>query len=180
MKRIRMLLASVACAALVTGPAWGQDSTKAGAAPAKTETKTETKAAAKHQFVGETKCKMCHKEQYESWMTTKHAKAWASLKPEEQKKADCVGCHTTGKTAADSMLVNVACEACHGPGGDYKATNKMKDPKLAAEAGLLPITEATCTRCHNKKSPTFKAFDFAKAKDPAAGGVHKHPVKAKS
>ena len=177
MKRIGMLLASVACAVLVAGPAWGQDSGKAAAAPA---AKAETKAAVKHQFVGETKCKMCHKEQYESWATTKHAKAWASLKPEEQKKAECIECHITGKTATDSMLVNVGCEACHGQGSDYKTMKVMKDPKLAAEAGLMPITEASCTRCHNKKSPTFKAFDFAKAKDPAAGGVHKHPVKAKN
>jgi hypothetical protein len=178
MKRIGMLLAIVACVALVTAPAWSQDSSKAGASPAATA-KSDAKVAAKHQYVGEKKC-VCHKEPYDSWATTKHAKAWAALKPEEQKKADCVGCHTTGKTATDSMLVNVACEACHGPGGDYKAINKMKDPKLAAEAGLLPITEATCTRCHNKKSPTFKSFDFAKAKDPAAGGVHKHAVKTKS
>jgi RecJ-like exonuclease len=174
-----MLLATVACVALVATLAWSQDSSKAGAAPAATA-KSEAKAAAKHQYVGEKKCKMCHKEQYDSWATTKHAKAWASLKPEEQKKAECVACHTTGKTATDSLLVNISCESCHGPGSEYKAMDKMKDPKLAAEAGLLPITEATCTRCHNKKSPTFKGFDFAKAKDPAAGGVHKHAVKAKS
>ena len=176
MKRFGILLAIVACVALVTAPAWGQDSSKAPAAAAK----ADTKAAVKHPYVGEMKCKMCHKEQYDSWTTTKHAKAWAALKPEEQKKADCAGCHTTGKTASDSLLVNVACEACHGPGGDYKAIKKMQDLKLATEAGLLPITEATCTRCHNKTSPTFKSFDFAKAKDPAAGGVHKHAVKAKS
>jgi hypothetical protein len=177
MKRFGMLLAIVACMALVTAAAWGQDSSKASAPAA---AKTDTKAAVKHPYVGETKCKMCHKQEYDSWMTTKHAKAWAALKPEEQKKADCAGCHTTGKTATDSLLVNVACEACHGPGGDYKAIKKMQDPKLAAEAGLLPITEETCTRCHNKNSPNFKSFDFAKAKDPAAGGVHMHPVKAKN
>ncbi|MBI5867666.1 MAG: cytochrome c3 family protein [candidate division Zixibacteria bacterium] len=179
MKKIGIVLAIVACVALVTGPAWGQDSTKTTTTETKTKTTTTTTTtAAKHQYVGETKCKMCHKAEYESWMTTKHAKAWASLKPEEQKKAECNECHMTGKTASDSILVNVGCESCHGPGSDYKAMNTMKNAKLAAEAGLMPITEETCTRCHNKKSPNFKEFDFNKAKDPAAGGVHKHTPKA--
>jgi cytochrome c553 len=176
MKRIGIILAILACLALVFGIALAQDAEKAAA----TDKAAAKKEAPKHDYVGETKCKMCHKAEYESWLTTKHAKAWASLKPEEQKKAECAECHITGKTASDSLLVNVGCEACHGPGADYKSMKIMKDAKLAAEAGLMPITEETCTRCHNKKSPNFKEFDFAKAKDPAAGGVHKHPEKAKS
>ena len=131
-------------------------------------------AEAKFQYVGEKSCKMCHKAQHESWLTTPHAKAWEVLKPEEQKNAECVECHSVGKTKADSLLVNVACEACHGPGSEYKAKKTMEDPKLAAAAGLLPITEATCVRCHNKKSPTFKGFVYAEA---LKKGIHAHPPK---
>ncbi|MBI3872821.1 MAG: cytochrome c3 family protein [candidate division Zixibacteria bacterium] len=109
-------------------------------------------------------------------METKHSRAWSALKPEEQKK-ECAECHITGKTASDSLLVNVGCESCHGPGSEYRSITKMKDAKLAAAAGLMPITEATCVRCHNARSPQFKApFDFAKAKEL---GVHKHFTKAK-
>ena len=131
-------------------------------------------AEANFHYVGEKKCKVCHKAEFESWDTTLHAKAWNKLKPEEQKNAECAGCHSTGKTEADSLLVNVACEACHGPGSGYKIKKTMEDPKLAAAAGLLPITEATCVRCHNKKSPNYKEFKFAEA---LKTGVHKHPVK---
>lgn len=88
----------------------------------------------------------------------------------------------TGKTAADSALVNVSCEACHGAGSDYKKLMmpaKWKaDPegskKAAIAAGLVfPPTEATCVNCHKKEgNPNFKEFDFAKMK----GLVH--PVAA--
>jgi cytochrome c1 len=122
------------------------------------------------KYVGEKACKTCHKVEHESWLTLKHANAWAALKPEEQAKPECASCHMTGKTAADSMIVNVSCEACHGPGSEYKSMKNMKDPKLAAAAGLLPVTEATCLQCHNKNSPTFKGFTFAEAMKT---GMHK-------
>ena len=139
-------------------------------AHAQTKSDTVKWAESHFKYVGEKACKMCHKVEYDSWMTTKHATAWATLKPEEQKKAECAGCHQTGKTAADSMIVNVSCEACHGPGSEYKAMTKMKDLKLATAAGLMMPTEATCVQCHNKNSPNFKAFSFAEA---VKAGVHK-------
>jgi hypothetical protein len=130
----------------------------------------------KATFVGEKACKMCHKAQFDAWSKTKHAAAFAALKPEEQKKAECVGCHETGKTAADSMIVNVTCEACHGAGSEYKkpaimsmAKFKADKPaalKAAVAAGLnYPPTEATCMNCHKKEgNPNFKPFDFEKMK----------------
>ncbi|MEW5700767.1 MAG: multiheme c-type cytochrome [Candidatus Zixiibacteriota bacterium] len=166
MRRLMAVALALGVMLAFGGAVWAADSTKVAGKP-----DTLKWAEAHFKYVGETKCKMCHKQQYDSWATTPHAKAWAALKPEEQKKAECVECHITGKTASDSVLINVGCEACHGPGSDYKAMNKMKDPKLAAAAGLLPVSEAMCVRCHNAKSPTFKSFDFAKAKET---GVHKH------
>ncbi|MFZ1682490.1 MAG: multiheme c-type cytochrome [Candidatus Zixiibacteriota bacterium] len=138
---------------------------------------------AKATFVGEKACKMCHKAQFDSWSKTKHATAFAALKPEEQKKAECTGCHMTGKTAADSAIVNVSCEACHGAGSEYKKptimsaakfkADKAAQMKIAVEAGLVMPTEATCVNCHKKEgNPNFKEFDFAKSK----GLVH--PVAA--
>ena len=115
------------------------------------------------KYVGEKSCKACHKIEYDSWLTTPHANAWSVLKPEEQKNPACASCHTTGKTAADSMLVNVSCESCHGPGSEFKSMKTMKDHALASAAGVLPVSEKTCLQCHNKNSPTFKAFNFAEA-----------------
>ena len=127
--------------------------------------------AAVPTYVGSDKCKICHKDQFTAWEGSKHSKAWAALKPEEQKKADCVGCHSTGSAA----IPNVGCESCHGAGSEFKSPaimNKAKwtaDPagqlKLATAAGLNPKPdEAVCTKCHNKKSPNFKSFNFNEAK----------------
>jgi hypothetical protein len=108
-------------------------------------------------FIGADKCRICHKVEHTSWATTKHAKALESLKPEEQKKKECVECHTTG---AKNELPGVQCEACHGAGSEYKTMSIMKDKQKAIAAGLIIPTEKVCVQCHNKKSPTFKGFDW--------------------
>ena len=146
--------------------------------------KAETKEV-KHDYVGATKCKGCHKAQFDAWSETPHAKAWDALSAEEQKKDECVTCHMTGTTAGETpeMLTGVQCEACHGPGADYKSPKIMSkkkwadDPdgqmKMAVEAGLVMPTAETCTRCHKKEgNPNFKPFEFDKMKDKV------HPVKA--
>jgi hypothetical protein len=125
-------------------------------------------------YIGEKKCKLCHKDQFNSWAETPHAKAWDALSAEEQKNAECIQCHITGISEKNDTLVNVGCEACHGPGSDYKSKKTMEDLKLAAAGGLLPVTEETCVRCHNKKSPTFKSFEYEKA---LKAGVHEHFTK---
>lgn len=122
------------------------------------------------KYVGDKACKTCHKVEHESWATTKHANAWSVLKPEEQAKPECASCHSTGKTAADSLLVGVGCESCHGPGSEYKSMKNMKDHALYAASGGLPVTEKTCAQCHNKNSPTFKEINFTEA---IKAGVHK-------
>ena len=138
-----------------------------------------------HEYVGATKCKICHKPEFTAWEGTPHAKAFDVLSDEEKKKEECVGCHITGTTAKDELLEGVQCEACHGPGGDYKSAkimNKKKwaaEPeahkKMAMEAGLIYPTEDNCKRCHKKEgNPNFKEFDFAKMKDKV------HPVAAEA
>jgi len=140
--------------------------------------KAQKKAKKEHQYIGVKRCKICHKAEFASWQKTLHAKAFDVLKPEEQKKEDCVGCHTTGTTAKKVLLKGVQCEACHGPGSDYRKVKVMKDPKLAAENGLINPTKEACVKCHNKKSPTFKPVDFEKAlKDPKA--IHERKAAAK-
>lgn len=133
-------------------------------------------------FVGADKCKMCHKDNFASWSETKHAKAFSALKPEEQKKPECVKCHMTGMTAEKVNLEGVQCEACHGAGSEYKKPTIMSKAKFADKAaglkaaqaaGLVMPTAEVCTKCHTKEgNPNFKEFDFEKMK----GQVH--PKKA--
>ena len=138
-------------------------------------------AAATPTYVGGAKCKMCHKGEkngniWETWLETKHAKAMDVLVEKgEQNNAECLACHTTGygtpsgyDAVADEMKVaeslgSVSCEACHGPGSEYKSKKVMEDHEASLAAGLVMPTEATCTKCKNEKSPTFKGFNFEEA-----------------
>jgi len=121
---------------------------------------TPARASAQHSYIGAEKCRFCHPLQYQSWAKTKHAITWGHLKHDQQKQADCISCHTTN----GAQLLNVQCEACHGAGSGYKTLSVMKDREKAIAAGLVVPDETTCTRgCHNKRSPTFKGFDFKSA-----------------
>ena len=69
-------------------------------------------AAAQHAAVGaEKRAKTCHKIQFDSWSTSKHATAAGD------KKAEC--------------------ETCHGNGADYSKMAIMKDLVKSKEAGLI-------------------------------------------
>ena len=144
------------------------------------EKKAAEKKEVKHEYIGEKKCKMCHKKDdtHPSWAKTPHANAFAVLDEKQQKNAECLVCHSTGVTAKDVVLEGVQCEACHGPGGDYNKMKIMKDQKLAIENGLLIPDEKTCKTCHNEKAPKVcnvkSEFDFEKMK---AKGIHTLPEK---
>jgi nitrate/TMAO reductase-like tetraheme cytochrome c subunit len=151
----------------LSATAWSDEGKAAGAAK---------KEAAKFEYVGDAKCKICHKIQHSSWLETKHAKAYDVLSDEEKKKPECVTCHITGHDAKGELIPGVQCEACHGPGSEYKSPKIMskkgwpaepeKYKAMAIEAGLVYPTEATCVRCHKAEgNPNFKPFDFAKSKD---------------
>lgn len=160
--------------------------------------------AAKPQYVGAGKCKMCHNTAkqgkiYDVWMATKHAQAFTVLASEEAKKigtakgiadpqkADaCLKCHVTGHTAPAAergekwaATEGVTCESCHGAGSLYWKNDVMKaiaaDSTKAAAVGLLHPSEKTCVGCHNAESPTFKEFNF---KAMWAKIEHKIPAEA--
>jgi hypothetical protein len=96
-----------------------------------------TPSAAEHAAVGSAKCKMCHKVEFTSWASSKHATT--------EPKAEC--------------------ETCHGNGGDYWTMPVMKDPVKAKGAGLIGKPEkASCTaKCH--KAAEFKDDMMAKVHD---------------
>jgi hypothetical protein len=164
--RIRSILVYGALIALVASLAL--------AGPAFAQAKADSTASAK--YVGIAKCKICHMGEargkvYETWLATPHAKAFENLGAENQKNEACLGCHTTGHgktlaagaTAAD--LQGVQCEACHGPGSDYKAMAVMKNRDEAIKKGLVMPTEKNCLECHGGPFPEghkeVPKFDFA-------------------
>ena len=159
--------------------------------------------AAEHKYVGVAKCSMCHKaeakgNQFGVWTKSAHAKAFEVLAGEKalkiakdkglakapQESDECLKCHVTGwgKPAAAfeptfKKEEGVSCEACHGPGSDYKAIPVMKDKKASLAAGLVIPDEKLCVGCHNKESPTFTAFVFKEAVAKIAHPVPKAAAK---
>jgi len=151
-------------------------------------------------FVGVKKCKTCHKkpeqgEQYAKWLDGPHAKAFETLASDKAKEYgaergiddpqaadECLQCHVTGHGVDPEFLGSkyratdgVGCESCHGAGGDYYKKKTMKAITKGevdgATLGLIIPDEQTCVKCHNDKSPGYKAFDFEKAKAKIA-----HPI----
>jgi hypothetical protein len=169
----KLMLALVAGLALIAfvAIALAQDE------PAEAEEKSEEKKEeVQFDYIGAKKCKICHKDIYESWEQTIHANAWETLKPEEQKNEKCVGCHSTGTTPKGDLLVGVQCEACHGPGSEYKAKSIMESRELSLANGLIIPDSSLCVSCHNEESPTFKGFNYREAHDNEKA-IHVLPVK---
>ena len=90
-----------------------------------------------------------------------------------QQAEECLTCHVTAYGADSTHFATpragkegfvvahgVQCEACHGPGSDYKSRKAMKDQEASIAAGLVIPDEALCLTCHNDKSPTFTGFDY--------------------
>jgi len=160
---------------------------------------TQTVVAAP-EIIGAPKCKICHMaktgDQWKIWTESAHARAFETLASEKSRKiaADkglgdpqqeyaCLKCHATRASLGEGVVINekanytddegVGCEACHGPGSDYKSKNVMLDPEASRAAGLIMNTG--CRKCHNQESPTFKGFDFEARWLEIA-----HPVSAKA
>jgi len=147
-----------------------------------------TLSAQTFKYIGADKCKMCHNkpttgDQYGKWLKDPHAKAMKTLASQEAldyakkngiadpaKEAKCLKCHSTYEKAGSSLRAGitpeegVSCEACHGPGSNYKSPTVMKNLKLAKESGLIIPDQTVCLGCHNKENPFFKEFNFETAK----------------
>jgi hypothetical protein len=133
-------------------------------------------------FVGSRSCESCHEEAYRVWKKSGHAKAWRTLvesDPARNFDPECISCHVVGwhptkhypyKTGfldeqKTPKLVNVGCEACHGPCGAHAAAEQGSD--LALQETLreaIALTEdevrghkqKSCRDCHDlDNSPDF-------------------------
>ncbi len=111
-------------------------------------------------YVGADRCRSCHEEACASLESSRHHRAIDSLRPlGDEHDPECVRCHVTGfgvrgafvdhETTPD--LLNVRCEACHGPGEAHVMTQA---PTPGGKVG-----ETACRTCHDPdNSPKFN-FD---------------------
>jgi len=122
-------------------------------------------------------CKACHPAQFEQWSTTDHAQAFASLSQGHEKEPGCMGCHMTGFLAPGGVqnlqsavhVVNVGCEACHGPSvphvtsaDKHRGTSRAVDPVL-------------CLGCHTPDQ-NRGPFVLADALKQIVGPGHGQPL----
>ena len=115
----------------------------------------------KSPFATADKCKDCHEEEYNIWAKSSHSHAMATLeKTHQEYDPECITCHTTGALVRNGFsnshdtpeLVNVQCEACHGPALEHLDSTSNKPPKSG---------EQTCRACHtDERTPDFD-FDTA-------------------
>jgi hypothetical protein len=135
----------------------------------KAEREKQAEAAARDmeknpdKFLGSEVCIRCHAEQAEQWKNTPHARAWQTLVDNHKDQAgECIECHVLGykkpggfQTGTQTpSMVNVQCESCHGMGTQHDAF----------AAAPQKVTEATCTKCHNKDNDPSWNFSAKLAK----------------
>lgn len=127
---------------------------------AKQQVQGDNPAAAHGPFLGVGACQTCHAEAFEVYTHTGHAHAYSTLASQfVHRDTNCVGCHVTGfgepggfegvrVRGASVDLIDVQCEACHGPG-----VNHARDGSYRASA------IQSCTKCHTPNDDPD--FDFA-------------------
>lgn len=107
-------------------------------------------------YAGSEACMECHSAEYDHWTSTAHARAFLSLEnTDAPDMPTCFPCHITGHTGLDWLpvdmvprpLVNVGCEACHGPGLGHIAF-RSGNVDTESESIILQPSEETCTACH--------------------------------
>jgi hypothetical protein len=114
------------------------------------------------KFLGASACAKCHSQDYQTYASSAHARAWQTLVEKGQESnSDCVGCHVVGynhvngydrgdSQSGRNSLYNVQCEACHGYG-----TQHVRDGQWVAAA------KSSCTTCHTaENSPNFEYASY--------------------
>jgi hypothetical protein len=120
-----------------------------------------TQGEASEKFLGVGNCANCHREDYEIYQASAHAKAWESLVEKGQtSNPECIACHVVGwewhggydptaVAGGRNSLVDVQCEACHGYGTEH-----------AREGVWLAEAKDSCARCHTAEFDPD--FDYAR------------------
>jgi len=113
-------------------------------------------------YLGVGSCMSCHSDAFDVYIQTQHARAYHTLTSQFVHRDDsCVGCHVTGygerggfsgtrRLGSQVDLIDVQCEACHGPGIDHSRDGSYR--RSAVDS---------CARCHTKEQDPH--FNYEKA-----------------
>ena len=110
-------------------------------------------------FAGSDTCAGCHEDLVKGWKTTRHSKAFETLKKKSQEGLPaCQKCHVTGFEKDGGFidqeltpeLAGVQCEVCHGAAAAHAANPENKKNLTPKPA------EALCRECHTQgQDPKF-------------------------
>lgn len=115
--------------------------------------------AAEQAIAGSATCLKCHAADYNNWIGSRHARAFATLQESGfHVDSSCQKCHTSNfgmvggfvsaRRSGASELAGVGCETCHGPSAAH-----VNDP--AKRTSWPAIVQ--CVRCHTEEnSPQFE------------------------
>jgi len=110
-------------------------------------------------YLGLGTCLTCHLDAFEVYRGTAHARAFETLSTQfVHRDTNCVGCHVTGYLEAGGFsgirargaridLIDVQCEACHGPGSQHNR-----------DGSYLELAARSCVQCHTENEDPD--FDF--------------------
>ncbi len=155
-------------------------------------------------YVGTRVCGSCHQarqmgDQFDLWLLSKHARAYALLSmpeakeivrlsgitQEPQEAPICLGCHSTAAEAEKwekdpTFFIGdgVQCEKCHGPGSEYANAKVMMDRKASMQAGLKMPAQRDCMTCHNVKGSHVAVHKRAQINIQDAWKAIAHPLPA--
>lgn len=132
-------------------------------------------ASGKFRYVGNSKCRLCHRAFFIGRKKDPHDFAMDLLvKRGEENNPKCLACHTTGYGVDSGFvnmketprLANVQCEGCHGPGNIHMKYGKDKKPGgLLAGIDRPERIEKMCKTCHTQRWSGGKVHDFSREYD---------------
>lgn len=106
------------------------------------------------EYVGASRCAMCHNTIYASWKKTTHSHSLDSLKlKNNQHDPQCLKCHVTGFGFASGYIgetetpdkARIGCEVCHGPSARH-ALHKGDPTSQPPPGNAHP--KQVCLDCH--------------------------------
>jgi hypothetical protein len=116
------------------------------------------------KYMGAKGCGECHKNEYEKWAKSAHAKSIEALKGTQRQDLTCLYCHATD--AKDNFksykLENVQCEACHGSGAQYAYSTMAENFIDLHKKNLKTPDETVCMNCHTRgRTPIAGPFSYS-------------------
>lgn len=115
----------------------------------------ETEEGVGHEYVGTKQCRMCHTQQYDSWLASPKAHAWEALQPGVEVEAKA----RAGLDANTDYRTDPRCLRCHSIGFGRPGGYAVPDPGDDRSQRHAEQREGVgCEACHGPGSGFVKVM----------------------